>query len=182
MLRVSSGDAEGALALIRDGLRRYPNDILLRRAQADYHYLAGTEQALPSRRAVVPLLFTDPPKVDTFSVVCAPIAVFLSLRSGDTGRASKIAAAVYAFLDQWAEVQKDLPDRWRAQMAAALGDRASVVKHLAKLYDSGSVLPAWIPTEPMFKPYLHDPEIAVLLTKHAERRAEWRQQLAAEGL
>ena len=69
-----------------------------------------------------------------------------------------------------------------AKMAAALGDRAGVVKHLNELYDSGSVLSVWIPAEPLFKPYLRDSEIAALLTKHAERRATWRKQLAAEGL
>jgi hypothetical protein len=67
-------------------------------------------------------------------------------------------------------------------MAAAMGDRSGVVQHLRMLYDSGSVLDVYVPLEPLFKPYVDDPEIAALLAKHAERRALWRRQLAAEGL
>jgi tetratricopeptide (TPR) repeat protein len=183
--RAASGDAEGALVLLRDGLRRYPNDADLRRTQASYHYyFAETEQALTILREAEPLLFADSPELETDgSYWYAPMAAFLSLRSGDTRRASTIAATFYNFTDRWAgPARKGAPDVMRVKMAAALGDRAGVLKYLDATYTSGSALWALIPEEPLFQAYKKDPEIAARLAKHAERRAKWRQQLAAEGL
>jgi hypothetical protein len=43
-------------------------------------------------------------------------------------------------------------------------------------------VPVFLADEPWFKPYLGDAELSGLLAKFDARRAEWRRQLAAEGL
>jgi tetratricopeptide (TPR) repeat protein len=178
-----SGDTEAAMALLRDRLQRYPDDPYLHRAQAFYLYWTGRRQALASLRAAAPLLFSDPPELEY--PVCyldGPTAVFVSRQSGDTARASTIAAAVYKFADEVGPGGQFWANWMRVRTAAALGDRIGVAKYLDELYRMGSVLPAPILHEPLFEPYLNDPLIAPRLAKHAERRAEWRHQLAAEGL
>ena len=178
-----SGDTERAMALLRDRLQRYPDDPYLHRAQAFYLYQTEPRQALASLRAAAPLLFSDPPELEY--PVCyldAPTAVFLSRQSDETARASTIAAAVYAFADEVGRGEQFWANWMRVRTAAALGDRIGVAKYLDELYRMGSALPAPALHEPLFKPYLNDPQIAPRLVKHAERRAEWRRQLAAEGL
>jgi tetratricopeptide (TPR) repeat protein len=184
-LRGWSGDPEAALALLRDNLQRYPGDPELRRAQAFYQYLYQTEatQALASLRAASPLLFSDPPElVAPKWYNDAPIAVFLSRQSGDIARASTIAAAIHVCADHRGPGDQFGANWMRVRTAAALGDRIGVAKYLDALYSHGTALPAPILREPLFKSYLNDPQIAPRLAKHAERRAEWRRQLAAEGL
>lgn len=185
VLRTYTRNTPGALQLLREAARTYPNDLDLRRAQAFYESTIGeTHRSLAIVRTTDPLLFRAPPEILTpFPYYVAPMAVFLLRETGDTAGAATIAAAFHKFNDSWVRPGQKLdPDEMRVRMAAALGDRVGVAKYLDRLYRSGTALPAYDLPDPLFKPFLADPEMAPRLAKHAERRAEWRRQLAAEGL
>jgi tetratricopeptide (TPR) repeat protein len=185
MTYLEMGDAPRALALLGTAIDHPAYDPNLLRANALYYsYVGATEQALNTFRQSDPLLFGESCEIThPLPYYLTPDVVLAARRGGDMHRASAIAAAFFAFTNNWARpVQKGDPDWMRVRMAAAIGDRAALIEHLDKLYESGAVLPAFVPVEPLFVPYVHDAEIAARLAKHAERRALWRRQLAAEKL
>lgn len=174
-----------ATEMLQEALRRYPNDLNLKLAQITHEYCAGTTgRLIQGLKAAAPNLFDNPPDLDAiYQYIAAPYAVFATRQVGDSLQAEAIAASFYRFVEAVTPPgMKGEPDFMRARVAAALGDRGRVIKYLDKLYDTGSVLPAWVVDEPMFRPYAKDPVIAARLAKHAERRNGWRRALEAEGL
>ena len=60
-------------------------------------------------------------------------------------------------------------------MAAAIGDRETLVANLRSLIESKSMDFAFVRHEPMIQPYLKDPQVARLLEILDARHAEWRR-------
>ena len=127
------------------------------------------------------------PDVSNFiAFLDSPRAMFLYRQGGNEAQADRIAGSAVRYADTALKPTKG-PERGfpltiRARIAAVSGDRAGVIANLQQLHDTGGSPPAWLTGEPWFKPYLEDAQFAGLLAKFDARRAEWRRQLAAEGL
>lgn len=142
--------------------------------------LEALRDALPALSSPRPMFAAD----DALYYYTADY-VYLLRRSGAVAEARRIATAFGAWLDgYWSgpgRQERGEPLWTRARLAAALGERNALLEHLTALQARGGLLPAWIPREPMFAPYLEDPGIGALLQRFEARRTEWRRHLAADA-
>jgi hypothetical protein len=187
-LRVREGKLADAATLIQSGNRQFGSepDFLLSRAL--YETAAGEyEQALQTLLAAMPNFGLREPDVSNFVAFReSPRAIFLYRQSGNEAQANRIAASALKYADGALKPTKG-PERGfsltaRARIAAVSGDRVGMIANLRQLYDTGGFVPVFLTDEPWFKSYLGDAELSVLLARFDARRAEWRRQLAAEGL
>ena len=187
-LNVQEGRFADAVALIRTGNRRFGSELDFLRSRAAYETAVGEyERALQTLLAAMPTFGARQPDVSNFiAFLHSPRAMFLYRQGGNEAQADRIAVSAARYADTALKPPKG-PERGfsltnRARIAAVSGDRAGVIANLQQLHDTGGSPPAWLTGEPWFKPYLEDAQFAGLLAKFDVRRAEWRRQLAAEGL
>jgi TolB-like protein/Flp pilus assembly protein TadD len=187
-LQVREGKLADAAALIQAGNRQFGSEPQFLRSRAEYEAAAGEyERALQTLLAAIPSFGLREPDVSNFTVfIDSPRAVFLYRQAGNDAQADRIAASAVRYADKVFKPPKG-QERGpslinRARIAAVSGDRAGVIANLHQLHDTGGAPPAFLMGEPWFKPYLGDAQLAGLLAKFDARRAEWRRQLAAEGL
>lgn len=186
-LQVREGKLADAAALIRTGNRQFGAEPDFMRSRAEYETAAGEyERALQTLLAVMPSFNEREPEVDGFLAFReAPHAMFLYRAAENDAQADRIAGFAKKFADTLSPPDgraMTLPSIIRARIAAVAGDRAGVVTNLQQIYEIGGAPPAFLAREPWFKPHLDDAQVAGLLAKFDARRAEWRRQLAAEGL
>jgi len=187
-LRLREGRLADAAALIQAGNRQFGTDPEFLRSRARYETAAGQyAQALQTLLAAMPTFGVREPDVSNFRTFAESArAMFLYRQGGNEAQADRIAASAVRYADTALKPPRG-PERGfsltnRARIAAVSGDRAGVIANLQQLYDTGGSTPAFLADEPWFKPYLGDAQFAGLLAKFDARRAEWRRQLAAEGL
>jgi TolB-like protein/Flp pilus assembly protein TadD len=187
-LKVREGRLADAAALIETGNRQFGTDPEFLRSRAEYETAAGEyERALQTLLAAMPTFDAAQPDVSNFiAFLHSPRGMFLYRQGGNEAQADRIAASAVRYADTALKPTKG-PERGfsltnRARIAAVSGDRAGVIANLQQLHDTGGAPPAWLTGEPWFRPYLGDAQFAGLLAKFDTRRAEWRRQLAAEGL
>ena len=187
-LHVREGRLADAAALIQAGNRQFGSVPEFLRSRSLYETAVGEyERALRALLAAIPAFGAREPDVSGFfAFIESPRAMFLYRHGGKEAQADRIAASAVRYADTALKSPKG-PERGfsltnRARIAAVSGDRAGVIANLQQLHDTGGSPPAWLTGEPWFKPYLEDAQFAGLLAKFDVRRAEWRRQLAAEGL
>ena len=112
--------------------------------------------------------------------------MFLLRETGEAAQATKVAEAAIRYLDGKFKPSTGPEQGFslyvRSQIAAVNGDRATTIANLARLYETGGLLPAFAVSKPWFRPHRADPVVVDLLAKFDARRAEWRRQLAREEL
>jgi len=69
----------------------------------------------------------------------------------------------------------------KARLAAAAGDRQSLIENLHKAVDTGATANSALEDSPEFAPYLDDPEIKPLIDTMRERRDAFAKSVAAAG-
>lgn len=186
--RLQAGDPAGAADWLRraQALRPDHQEVLL--ATTQVHEVKGEYgRALESLLRGFPTLGTSAPEFHwNLSFYVGPQAVFLFRETGDVARARVVEGAMLKWLDEY---WKPLTGTERADslvvrvlLATAMKDRERLITNLKRLYDSGGALSAWYAQTVWFRPFRQDAEIAALLRKDEQRRADWRRQLAAEGL
>lgn len=188
VLQVREDRLADAVALIQTGDRQFGSEPDFLRSRAEYETAAGEyEQALQTLLAAMPTFGLREPDVSNFTAFFeSPKAMFLYRQAGNEAQADRIAGSAVRYADSVVKPPKG-QERGssltnRARIAAVSGDRAGVIANLQQLHDTGGAVPVFLASEPWFKPYLADAQLAGLLAKFDARRAEWRRQLAAEGL
>lgn len=188
VLKVREGKLADAATLIQTGNRQFGSEPDFLRSRAEYETAAGEyEQALQTLLAAMPTFGLREPDVSNFTAFFeSPKAMFLYRQAGNEAQAERIAGSAVRYADSVVKPPKG-QERGssltnRARIAAVSGDRARVIANLQQLHDTGGAVPVFLASEPWFKPYLADAQFADLLAKFDARRAEWRRQLAAEGL
>lgn len=183
-----AGDRRTSAALISAGDVPFGDDedfllaksVSLLRHGENAQALAALLTALPQYREPQPKVSGGP----TFFV--SPNAVFLLDKVGQTSQAAAVADAAIRFADATFSPQQGREQGpslvVRARIAAARGDRATMLAQLRQLYDTGGAIHAFVAVDPLIEPFRGDPTLEDLLARFDARRAEWRRQLAAEGL
>jgi TolB-like protein/tetratricopeptide (TPR) repeat protein len=185
---LQDNDVAGAGAWLKKGqaLRPAAQETLVGAAQfheakGDYtRALEAVLQLNPSYRSARPEFEWD------LTFYTGPQAAFLLRETGDVAQARVVETAFMKWLDAHVKPLSG-PERGvslvaRAAMAAAMNDREQLIAHLKSLYATGGAISAWYPQTREFISFRQDREVARLLRDHEQRRAEWRRQLAVEGL
>ncbi len=171
------GRLDEARAVVREIVDRQPDDFLAQLALGELRYFESDcansiESLIRARQPLGHLpaslnLLNDPATV--------PILTWCHRSVGDHERVQELRRAFEIQLDPQWRLGPSAIDGLRVRMAAALGDRDALVRHLRALADSPSMSFALVRHEPMIQPYLDDAEILALLARLHARRAEWQK-------
>jgi TolB-like protein len=176
---MAAGDLDQARSIVREVIQRQPDDFLSQLAQAEMHYFDGDcAQSIEWLTRARPPLGGAPASLNLLSDPAAvPTLTWCHRAVGNHERVKELREAFdRQIAPQW-KLGPSGVDGLRVRMAAAVGDRDALVRHLTSLADSPSMSFAFVRHEPMIQPYLQDREILGLLDRLDVRRAEWQKIL-----
>lgn len=190
----ATGWGEAAIALMRAGkpsearvfvdeaLAKMPNDDQSLLALAELQYFEGDCAAsVQTMKAARPSLAQPGESIAILSELVSIGTYTWCLRqTGDLKRANEMRRVVETALKP--PLAPGLYDGLLARMAAAVGDREALVKHLAALANTRAVQFDFSMHEPMIQPWVHDPAVRHSLDAIETRRAEWRGMLPKASL
>jgi TolB-like protein/DNA-binding winged helix-turn-helix (wHTH) protein/Tfp pilus assembly protein PilF len=184
---VARGDAAGARAALNVWTAKNPKfPATFAHGHLSY-WTRDCPHAVSSYLSEMPLLSHPEPEFPSLGLyrltASVPPLVWCLREIGETARANTLSRAFGTYLRRVETPGEKAYLTWlRVRLAAASGERASVVKQLSILWATGGMLPTSIPREPLFEPYVRDAEVKAQLVKFDERLAERRAKLAAEGV
>jgi TolB-like protein/DNA-binding winged helix-turn-helix (wHTH) protein/tetratricopeptide (TPR) repeat protein len=169
------GDVAAARPFVQRAMAEKPDDYLAQLALAQLQYFTGDCRGAVRMTELARPPFAQPEgSIDLVTdVPDVPILVWCLRQVGNAARV-KLLMEVFE-----RQLPPGLPpgvfDGVQARVAAAAGDRESLVAHLRRLVDSNSMRFAFVRHEPMIQEYLADPEVKRLLDVLDARYAEWRR-------
>ncbi len=177
-----SGDVEGARKYVQEVTAVKPGDYQAILAQSELQYFTGDcHGALRSLIAAQPTLDQPGPALRLMvEIDLVPILVWCQRQTGNTQRAMELVEVFNRLLAP--PVCPGLMDGIQARVAAAIGDRKSLIAHLNQLLESRAIQVGFAPHEPMIQPFLNDPVVAALLAKLDARGAEWRKVIPKSSM
>jgi len=183
-IKLQAGDRQGAWALVSRALEKQPDEHELLNQAASMALREGRPDQ--ARAFYEQFILPQPGDQSWFFAdfeynFHAPGMVLAYRLEGQPERAEALRRQCIRNLGPYDVDTIWFPTFFKAQFAAAAGDRESLIENLTKAVKSGAAANAALDTGPEFEPYLDDPEIRPLIDTMRERRDAFAKSVAAAG-